>query len=948
MKLYIAQDESTLASGRLEESTEELFDVLSCYFPVAFTPPPNDPHGITRDQIASELESALTVYPAFAPFIMELVSEKLASTLLHAKMDALHLLQTAAAAASSQGGGDQTTNQPMREHIPAIWTALKKEIMAPTTEGLVEPEMVKVEEVAVAAADCLTACITAFSEDDQRHGGDEMNSNSLPFLVLNDTGVEDMFTCIASPGTDRASLRRSVARVKSMSLALGTLGSAGGHPAAQMSIKIIPRLLDAIDTGSTTSITCIQSQDLAWAALASLLRAMNTNHNTTKQNDVALMDAAFLERLLKAAMSSDETAKQPMDTTEASVFITENQNPTTPPPTTIALMQLWLWNLTETSLNRIRWLKLTTLQAVLSCSSLACVISEKQGQEILEFLVDAATITGGGGGGGTSGSSEPRGQPAAAAALCAAARLLDSEIVIKYALTPLLDASTHTTTITANTSSRRAAIAALKALCVSNPSALLQPTLVGLETALRPAMQHVENLSLANDILTTVSEIILEIADTADRAMHAACFATFAEHLLDEVLLLGQEKNDLLNGENQDILTENVAQAVFLGVRDASVEAQNKICIAAVEAVSLSSTSSNLASAAGCAAFIALRKEVASETIQAHATILPLLAAKAPTAPAASVALASFLNKIEASQLNSTKVTSVLSSLTDPKTLQNASSYKAVAEVTRALAMRGASAPADTLIKQVAANLKTPGSCLIEASSSFFKHILYTEDDNDATAHASPALTRSAHAVVKHLWKQRTFNVAAAALDSASRDMQVQHEESSMRALTCAMGSLLGAAPPAVLRADSTRTLPWLTRCLSELSKQQEEEPEQESASNTTVDSNNTIKLLLQSLLKSTVDFLSSESGRKQAEGSLPTLIPALIRLGQYKPAMAVREMSLRCLTMLMMLPYAVLHPYKKEVLRVATAAADDAKRSVRGAAALCREAWGGGSTSIV
>ena len=32
--------------------SNELFDVTACYFPITFTPPANDPHGITREQLS--------------------------------------------------------------------------------------------------------------------------------------------------------------------------------------------------------------------------------------------------------------------------------------------------------------------------------------------------------------------------------------------------------------------------------------------------------------------------------------------------------------------------------------------------------------------------------------------------------------------------------------------------------------------------------------------------------------------------------------------------------------------------------------------------------------------------------------------------------------------------------------------------------------------------------
>lgn len=40
-----------------QDCAEELFDNVSCYFPLAFTPPRDDPRGITRDSLSLGLEA---------------------------------------------------------------------------------------------------------------------------------------------------------------------------------------------------------------------------------------------------------------------------------------------------------------------------------------------------------------------------------------------------------------------------------------------------------------------------------------------------------------------------------------------------------------------------------------------------------------------------------------------------------------------------------------------------------------------------------------------------------------------------------------------------------------------------------------------------------------------------------------------------------------------------
>lgn len=82
-------------------------------------------------------------------------------------------------------------------------------------------------------------------------------------------------------------------------------------------------------------------------------------------------------------------------------------------------------------------------------------------------------------------------------------------------------------------------------------------------------------------------------------------------------------------------------------------------------------------------------------------------------------------------------------------------------------------------------------------------------------------------------------------------------------------------------------------------------------------------------------------AGRRQDESELlPQLVPALLGAARFRPSAAVRETALQCLLLLLELPYAALHPYRREVARVLSAAVDDSRRSVRLQAARVRQAW--------
>lgn len=72
--------------------TEEMFDVISCYYPIDFHPSPDDPAAVTREDLANALGPCLCAVPEFADSCLILLIEKLDSNLRLAKLDSLKLL----------------------------------------------------------------------------------------------------------------------------------------------------------------------------------------------------------------------------------------------------------------------------------------------------------------------------------------------------------------------------------------------------------------------------------------------------------------------------------------------------------------------------------------------------------------------------------------------------------------------------------------------------------------------------------------------------------------------------------------------------------------------------------------------------------------------------------------------------------------------------------------
>ncbi len=104
-----------------DEHIEALFDVTACYFPITFTPPPNDPYGITPEMLSQALRDALTTRPPMAEFVLPLLVDKLTSTHVPAKLEALATLQMATGRYGVRA---------MRKNLPSLTAALFQEVVS--------------------------------------------------------------------------------------------------------------------------------------------------------------------------------------------------------------------------------------------------------------------------------------------------------------------------------------------------------------------------------------------------------------------------------------------------------------------------------------------------------------------------------------------------------------------------------------------------------------------------------------------------------------------------------------------------------------------------------------------------------------------------------------------------------------------------------------------------
>jgi DNA repair/transcription protein MET18/MMS19 len=70
---------------------QELFDAVFNYFPITFRPPPDDPYGITAQDLKDRLRECISSTPDFAPYAFPALLDKLDSTSMNTKVRKSHV-----------------------------------------------------------------------------------------------------------------------------------------------------------------------------------------------------------------------------------------------------------------------------------------------------------------------------------------------------------------------------------------------------------------------------------------------------------------------------------------------------------------------------------------------------------------------------------------------------------------------------------------------------------------------------------------------------------------------------------------------------------------------------------------------------------------------------------------------------------------------------------------
>ncbi|KAJ4473637.1 ARM repeat-containing protein, partial [Lentinula aciculospora] len=118
-----AIDRVLLIEFDITKFVESLFNITFCYFPITFRPPPNDPYGITTDDLRQALRKCLNATPAFGPLAIPVFLEKLTAGSPTTKRDTLESMSICFPVYGSALA---------RNHARKLWNSLKLEIFQPT------------------------------------------------------------------------------------------------------------------------------------------------------------------------------------------------------------------------------------------------------------------------------------------------------------------------------------------------------------------------------------------------------------------------------------------------------------------------------------------------------------------------------------------------------------------------------------------------------------------------------------------------------------------------------------------------------------------------------------------------------------------------------------------------------------------------------------------------
>ncbi|KAK4506969.1 hypothetical protein PRZ48_000703 [Zasmidium cellare] len=128
-----------MAEWDIQANAQDMFEAVFNYFPITFKPPPDDPYGITAQDLKDRLRDCIAANSDFAPYAFPALLDKLDSTSINTKRDVLQTLQACIS---------RYLANTINLYSVTLWDALKFEIINLQEEDLAQEALKALELIA--------------------------------------------------------------------------------------------------------------------------------------------------------------------------------------------------------------------------------------------------------------------------------------------------------------------------------------------------------------------------------------------------------------------------------------------------------------------------------------------------------------------------------------------------------------------------------------------------------------------------------------------------------------------------------------------------------------------------------------------------------------------------------------------------------------------------------
>ncbi|XP_042418401.1 MMS19 nucleotide excision repair protein homolog isoform X2 [Zingiber officinale] len=917
-------------SGPMASFAQDIFDILSRYYPIYFTHPKDDGLDIKREDLSKGLMNAFSSSPFFEPFVVPLLLEKLSSSLLSAKLDSLKYLNSCL----YHYGGKR-----MVKHSRVIWSNLKDVIFnfspeRPLLTDELDVDMKsEVNQIRMEALNCLETALSCFDFSEQ---------DSFLCLIIDDPDIGtklESLTSITSYSGTSAEIQRDLSAIGGIFTSIAKVSI---YCCNKVFLKFFPCLMDVLGVSRNhSSQFCI------------------TNHKTVHGG----MNFGALFLSVELLSSSRELS---LVSNIAAEFIAESKS--------------WFFMLKSFSMDLCH-----VLGSVLRTSNTSMVASEKEGvlcavkglQSLSTFPSSCSPI------------SEGCYEDVLEILMSIITGRSDETYLWNLSLKALVQIGLWIESASGHDSARgicyNKVVEKILSMLQTNDSMVsLSLKLVAI-SEIANVGQYVLSIirALEDAIISSLVACIqggLKSSDSlvgllecyTSRVLPRCCTSGSFDDVAVQFSINIWNQLENVSVFNTDVTMQVLDQVMItmkLLVAGCTVENQSLIlkkahCVilsmdflktqpfqSIHGIIALSCRDKWIASLFG-SVVIALRSQTPLTDMKGILNLFLILLPEG-NLPAAQ-ALASMVNKCPSS-INEPEISARLSldqacedilklclwtlesnshlkqyNFLDRDICSQRSIVLGMAWVGKGLLMRGhekvteiamflmkclvSDSNEDITLQQQKENGKGVGmdanSSLATSAADAF-HVLLNDSED--------CLNKKFHATIRPLYKQRFFSSMLPILLSSIKE---SGSTSKKIALYRALGHIISDTPLAAVLAESKKIIPALLDTLAI------------SGSETSH------KKIVYSLLLVLSGILMDDNGKVTILENIHTVIECLIKLISYPDLMIVRETAIQCLVAMSVLPHARIFPFRPRVLKAVATALDDRKRAVRQEAVRCRQAW--------